>query len=122
MNREPLKAWGDDVALNGPEVPRNTGQIKWLIEYLLTTYERFGNTAVTFTLQWGATALWKRDEQAKRIAELEEQLAAPRAEVGTQREAALQAQIDRLMLEYCPEEMTPEQVEEWGKHQRPASP
>lgn len=28
-----------------------------------------------------------------------------------------QAIIDRLMLEYCPDEMTAEQVEEWGKHQ-----
>lgn len=30
---------------------------------------------------------------------------------------ALQAKIDQLMLEYCPEEMTPEQIEDWGKHQ-----
>lgn len=36
-----------------------------------------------------------------------------------EREAhAKQAHIDRLMLEYCPDEMTPEQVEEWGRHQR----
>lgn len=34
--------------------------------------------------------------------------------------AAMQAQIDRLMLEYCPEEMTPEQVENWGRHQKAA--
>lgn len=33
---------------------------------------------------------------------------------------ARQAQIDRLMLEYCPDEMTPEQIAEWSKHQRPA--
>lgn len=31
---------------------------------------------------------------------------------------ASQAEIDRLMLEFCPDEMTPEQLEEWGKHQR----
>jgi hypothetical protein len=31
-----------------------------------------------------------------------------------------QAEIDRLMLEYCPNEMSAEQVEEWGKHQRHA--
>ena len=31
---------------------------------------------------------------------------------------AKQAKIDALMLEYCPNEMTPEQIEEWGKHQR----
>lgn len=29
-----------------------------------------------------------------------------------------QAAIDRLMLEFCPDEMTPEQLEEWEKHQR----
>lgn len=33
---------------------------------------------------------------------------------------ALQAKIDWLMLEYCPDEMTPEQIEEWGKHQVPS--
>jgi hypothetical protein len=32
--------------------------------------------------------------------------------------AEKQARIDALMLEYCPDEMTPEQVEEWGRHQR----
>lgn len=32
-----------------------------------------------------------------------------------------QAQIDSLMFEYCPSEMTPEQVEEWGRHQRPCA-
>ena len=32
---------------------------------------------------------------------------------------ALQAKVDALMLEYCPDEMTPEQVEEWAKHQVP---
>jgi hypothetical protein len=30
-----------------------------------------------------------------------------------------QADIDRLMLEYCPEEMTTSQLEEWGKNQVP---
>ena len=34
---------------------------------------------------------------------------------------ALQAKIDHLMLEYCPEEMTPEQIENWRKHQHPAT-
>lgn len=33
---------------------------------------------------------------------------------------ALQAQIDSLMLEYCPEEMTAEQLENWRKAQQPA--
>lgn len=33
--------------------------------------------------------------------------------------AAQQAKIDCLMLEFCPEDMTPEQMREWGRHQRP---
>ena len=33
---------------------------------------------------------------------------------------AQQAKIDRLMLEYCPEEMTEEQIKEWGRNQCPA--
>lgn len=31
----------------------------------------------------------------------------------------LQAKIDALMLEYCPEEMTIEQVAKWMYHQQP---
>lgn len=34
--------------------------------------------------------------------------------------AAKQAEIDRLMLEYCPDEMTKEQIETWGRAQRVA--
>jgi hypothetical protein len=30
----------------------------------------------------------------------------------------LQAKIDSLMLEYCPDEMSKSQVEEWAMHQR----
>lgn len=29
----------------------------------------------------------------------------------------LEAKVDALMLEYCPELMTPEQVENWGRNQ-----
>ena len=29
-----------------------------------------------------------------------------------------QAKIDQLMLEYCPKEMTEDQVAEWAKHQQ----
>ena len=29
-----------------------------------------------------------------------------------------QAEIDRLMLEFCPDEMTPQQVREWEQNQR----
>lgn len=35
---------------------------------------------------------------------------------------AAQAKIDAIMLEYCPDEMTPEQLENWGKCQRRVSP
>lgn len=35
--------------------------------------------------------------------------------------AAAQAKIDALMLEYCPDEMTPEQLAEWAKNQRAIS-
>jgi hypothetical protein len=31
----------------------------------------------------------------------------------------LQAQIDRLMLEYCPDEMTESQMRNWTLHQKP---
>lgn len=44
-----------------------------------------------------------------RVAELEREVAAK------------QARIDALMIEYCPDEMTPEQVAEWARHQRPIS-
>lgn len=30
---------------------------------------------------------------------------------------SLQARIDELMLEYCPNDMTKEQIENWEKHQ-----
>ena len=32
--------------------------------------------------------------------------------------AAAQAKIDALMLEYCPDEMTQEQIDNWVRHQR----
>ena len=34
---------------------------------------------------------------------------------------ALQARIDELMLEYCPDEMTEAQKANWARHQKPAS-
>lgn len=34
---------------------------------------------------------------------------------------ALQAKLDAVMLEYCPDEMTEEQTAEWERHQRPLS-
>lgn len=37
---------------------------------------------------------------------------------GNARIATLQARIDALMWEYCPDEMTPEQIAEWERHQK----
>ena len=31
----------------------------------------------------------------------------------------LRARIDALMFEHCPDEMTPEQIAEWERHQQP---
>ena len=76
-----LQPWGDDVALRGKDAPKNDGLIKHLIEYLLTVYKRFGNTAITCDLQWGSAAMWKRDERQERIAELEASLKALRSAV-----------------------------------------
>jgi len=36
--------------------------------------------------------------------------------------AEVQAKIDSLMMEFCPDEMTPEQIENWGRNQRAATP
>lgn len=33
----------------------------------------------------------------------------------------LQARLDALMLEHCPDDMTPEQLSNWAAHQRPCS-
>ena len=55
------------------------------------------------------------DCHTARLAERE----APLSARATPIESALQAKIDRLMLEYCPEEMTPEQMANWAKHQKP---
>lgn len=57
------------------------------------------------------SARWLRE----RAEQLESELAA--LKVGRD---SMQAKIDALMMEYCPDEMTPEQVEEWGKHQKPS--
>lgn len=50
-------------------------------------------------------------------AEIEPLYAAPPADGVVE---ALQAKIDALMLEYCPDEMTPEQIANWERHQVPA--
>jgi len=52
--------------------------------------------------------------QSDAIREIAGQLDALRLEV-----AAKQARIDELMLEYCPDEMTEEQVATYTEHQKP---
>lgn len=54
-------------------------------------------------MQLGYEACCKKQED--RIAELESKLAEK------------QSKIDALMLEYCPDDMTPEQIKEWGESQ-----
>ena len=53
---------------------------------------------------------WSSATQCEAMAEIEylrQQLASARAK------------IDALMLEYCPNEMTKEQLDEWARNQRP---
>lgn len=55
---------------------------------------------------WNAIFLEMRENHISYTNELKTQLAAK------------QAQIDALMMEYCPEEMTAEQIKEWGENQK----
>lgn len=51
-------AWRADVPLMGPDAPENDGSIDYLIGYLFTVRERFGNTRVKVEeLKWGSMAL-----------------------------------------------------------------
>ena len=74
----------------------------------------------------------------KDVLELRQQFGAAKAEVAHVKEvefprkvavvaenwrqqlATKQAKIDALMLEYCPSEMSQEQLDTWAAHQRPA--
>ena len=55
--------------LMGPDAPPHPKHIFDLLRLLLTIYHRFGNTAVTFNLQWGSSALWQRDALIEELAE-----------------------------------------------------
>ena len=52
-----------------------------------------------------------------KVYELEDEVAKLKLEI-----ADKQARINELMLEYCPGEMSQEQLDNWGKHQVPADP
>ena len=58
-------------------------------------------------------------EQEKLIADIQTYVGIT-AEQNAENQA-LQARIDELMWEFCPNEMTPEQLAEWGKHQVPST-
>lgn len=76
-----------------------------------------------FTLDRRAMAtnqmIWMQQE----IDELRAAYEALKAESAAQakRIAHLEYKIDELMLEWCPDEMTPEQLENYAKHQRKVS-
>jgi len=53
----------------------------------------------------------------KAITRLEAELADARRTI-----EELQAKVDALMLEYCPDEMTAAQKENWARHQEPCQP
>lgn len=52
---------------------------------------------------------------------LNAELRRAQSETGCKSCEEKQAQIDRLMLEYCPDEMTLAQIDNWQQHQRPAT-
>lgn len=58
----------------------------------------------------------------KRIAELEEESDRRLQKwlIALETIGEMKAKIDALMLEYCPDEMTQEQIAEYAKHQKPA--
>lgn len=67
------------------------------------------------------------DRQQEQLDRNAEQLAALHQDASSKwaflewrdRAEKAEAKIDALMFEYCPEEMTEEQIARWKKHQRP---
>jgi hypothetical protein len=69
---------------------------------------------------------WLRDRNVRKFELLPQAMEAalqltPIAKSETSTIEAMQAKIDSLMLEYCPDEMTEEQKAKWAAHQKPAS-
>lgn len=71
MNIEPHPP---DVACAGPDAPK-CEQIDDLIRLLVTIRERWGNTAIRYSIQWGGNAMWAEDEQRQEIRRLEVRVA-----------------------------------------------
>lgn len=68
MNVEP---YADGVAILGETAPPPPDRIDELLRYLATVRKRFGNTAVSYRVRWGASALWAGELNEIRIHELE---------------------------------------------------
>lgn len=64
-----VEPFADDVPLRGEGAPHAT-QIDDLIRILATISHRFGNTAVKYSISWGANEHWAagRDREAMRQA------------------------------------------------------
>ena len=60
---------------------------------------------------------WLADVRSEHTEQIVTALNASPTEADQRTIAAMQAKIDALMLEYCPDEMTPEQIDNWKLHQ-----
>ena len=69
-----VEPYPPDVAVAGLDAPK-CDQIDDLIRLLVTIRERWGNTAVRYRVQWGASALWAEDDQKREIEKLKKQVA-----------------------------------------------
>ena len=68
-----IEPYAGDVAVYGPSAP-NCEQIEDLIRFLVTIHHRWGNTAIRYRIQWGASALWAEDAQKREIDKLKKQI------------------------------------------------
>lgn len=64
---------------------------------------------------YAESSLWFDRKLAEAVEEAADEIELLCAQVD-----ALQARVDALMLEFCPDEMTDAQKENWARHQRPA--
>lgn len=85
--------------------------VAYLHQNMQTVIKHLRDSDPSLRDQYRPLVLW--EDVADRIEWLEKGNAAWR-QLFNER----QAKIDELMLEYCPEEMTKEQLENWAKHQR----
>ena len=65
-------------------------------------------------------AMRDKDEELEFLRSVKESRGKELAERDAEIER-LKAKVDALMLEFCPDEMTPEQMEQWGKNQKPTN-